>query len=134
MTAPRILTESQVNTIVASLRLSPDGQVSITTGNLPEQQGYARKLYEAIKAARLWKDHVSYAEPGTWAGMMESRLLLLEGIVVVVNDIEHPPNAARMLEAALKNAKVADVRIGLCDCNSPPKPAEISLYIGEKRY
>src|ERR1019366_812953 len=83
-TAPRVLTEAQVKTIADSLRSTPGGKVDIRTGTLPEQQGYARKLFSAIQGSPSWKDHVSYAEPGTWAGLTDNMNLLLDGIIVVV--------------------------------------------------
>jgi hypothetical protein len=134
--APRILTELQMNTITESLRSSPNGKVVIRTGNLPEQQNYARNLYNAVAASASWKGQVSYLEPGTLAGMTNDRVLLLEGIVVVVSDsnIAHSPDSVRTLEAALKNAKIADVRIGSCDCDNPPTPPDIWLYVGPQKY
>jgi hypothetical protein len=133
-TAPRVLTEAQVKTIADSLRSSPEGKVDIRTGTLPEQQGYARKLLSAIQASPSWKTHVSYAEPGTWAGMTANMNLLLNGVVVVVSDVKTAPDFARELERALTNAGIAGVRLGPCNCSDPPKPPDIWLYVGEKEY
>jgi hypothetical protein len=133
-TAPRVLTESQVKTIADSLRSAPEGKVAIRTGTLPEQQGYARKLFSAIQASPSWKAHVSYAEPGTWAGLENNMNLLLDGIVVVVNDVKTAPDFARVLERALKNAGIVNVRLGPCNCPDPPKPPDIWLYVGENNY
>jgi len=133
-TAPRALTEAQVKTIADSLRFTPVGKVNIRTGTLAEQQGYARKLFSAIQASPSWKAHVSYAEPGTWMGLTDNMNLLLDGIVVVVNDVKTAPDFARVLERALKNAGIVGVRLGPCNCSDPPKPPDIWLYIGEKNY
>jgi hypothetical protein len=133
-TAPRVLTEAQVKTIADSLRSTPEGKVDIRTGTLPEQQGYARKLFSAIQGSPSWKAHVSYAEPGTWAGLTRNMNLLLDGIVVVVNDVKSAPDFARVLERALKNAGIVGVRLGPCNCSDPPKPPDIWLYVGEKNY
>jgi hypothetical protein len=134
MTAPRVLTEAQAKTISDSLRSTPEGKVDIRTGTLPEQQGYARKLFAAIQASPSWKTHVSYAEPGTWGGLTSNINLALDGIVVVVSDIEMAPDSAHVLERALKNAGITGVRLGHCDCSDPPKPPDIWLYVGEKPY
>jgi hypothetical protein len=132
--ARRVFTEDQRRRIVESLRTSsPGGKVMVLTGALEEQQAYANKLHLAIKDAPAWKDHVSYAPVGSYLGMTD-RGLLLEGIAIVVNDARRPPESARLLETALKNAGVADIRIQLCGCDSPPKPADIWLYVGEKKY
>lgn len=133
-TAPRVLTAAQVRTIAVSLRSTPGGKVDIRTGTLPEQQGYARKLFAAIQASPSWKDHVSYAEPGTWAGLTNNMNLLLDGIVVVVSDVKTAPEFARALETALKNAGIVGVRLGTCNCSDPPKPPDLWLYVGEKNY
>lgn len=133
-TAPRALTQAQIKTIAGSLRSNPEGKVSIRTGALPEQQGYARQLLLAIEAAPSWKGHVSYLEPGTLMGMTNDRNLLLDGNVVVVNDVRTAPESARALETALKNAGIAGVRLGTCNCSDPPKPPDIWLYVGEKNY
>ena len=50
------------------------------------------------------------------------------------NDIRRPPDSARQLEAALKGAGIADVRLSACGCASPPKSADIWLYVLEKSY
>ena len=133
-TSPRVLTEAQVKTIADSLRSTPEGKVNIRTGTLPEQQGYARKLFSAIQASPSWKGHLSYAEPGTLAGLTNNMNLLLDGIVVVVSDVGTAPESARMLEKALKNAGIVGVQLGTCKCSDPPKPPDIWLYVGEKNY
>jgi hypothetical protein len=59
----------------------------------------------------------------------------LSGIVIVVNDKGHPPDAARQLESALKSAGLADsIQIGTCGCANPPKASDVRLYILEKSY
>ena len=131
--APRTFNESQRTTITESLRSSPGGLVRIRTGSLPEQQGYARKIYLAIKASPSWKDHTFYADSGSLAGLTNNEALLLTGIVVVVNDVAHPPDSARLLESALNRAGIG-ARLGTCDCSDPPKPPDIWLYVGEKTY
>jgi hypothetical protein len=139
-TAPRILTESQRTTIADSLRASPDGQVVVRPGAAGEQQSHGRKLYLAIKAAPSWANHVSYASSVSLAGLTDAGDETMEslggtgGIVIVVNDIRRPPDSARQLEAALKGAGVADVRLGACGCASPPKSADIWVYVLEKSY
>jgi hypothetical protein len=132
MRAGRVLTEAQRKRIVESLLSGPGGQVRVLTGALEEQQAYATKLYQAIMGAPLWKDHVSYAAAGSFAGMTNYGILL-EGIAIVVKDTMRPPDSARLLEGALKNAGVPNIRIQTCGCDSPPKPADIWLYIGEKQ-
>ena len=131
--APRLLTEAQKRAIAASLRIAPGSRVTVRTGSLPEQQNYARNLNLAIKGSASWKDHVSYAEPGTWEGLTNNTNLLLDGIVVVVDDIAHPTDAARLLVSALKSAGIASA-LGVCGCDDPPKPPDIWLYVGEKKY
>jgi hypothetical protein len=132
--AARTFTESQAKLIAEGLAYRPDGNVFVKTGSLPEQQVYARKLYEAIKASASWKDRVSYAEPGSYAAMTNYRALLMDGVVVVVSDVAQVPESARMLEAALKNAKIAGVRVGPCDCDDPPNGPDIWLYVGAQTY
>jgi hypothetical protein len=132
--APRVLSAAQAKKISSALDSSPDGKVFIQTGALPEQQGYARKISDAISAAPLWKERVKYAEAGSFAAMTNDRAILLAGIVVVVPDAAHPPAAARLLEGALKGAGVEGVRIGTCECDFPPKAPDIWLYVGEKNY
>jgi hypothetical protein len=129
--APRLLTEPQRKAITDSLRDGPGGQVKVKTGPLPEQQAYAKKLTLAIKAAPAWRDRVSYAEPGTWAGLEDRGNLALEGIVIVVGDVANPPPSAHRLAGALRAAGIT-ATVGACGCDDPPKPPDIWLYVGEK--
>lgn len=132
--ASRSLPEAQAKLIADALHPGPDGKVSVRTGSLPEQQLYARKIYDALLASASWRIWASYAEPGSLRGMTNDRALLLDGVVVVVSDTARPPKSARTLEAALKAAAIADVRVGTCDCEDPPKDPDIWLYVGAKTY
>jgi len=100
---------------------------------------YARKLYLAINASP-WKGHVSFAAPGTLAGLTDTGdettefLGAMGGIAIVVSDAQHPSEFARQLRDALANARVPNVRIGSCGCTEPPKSSDIWLYVLDKVY
>ena len=138
----RILTEPQSTTIAESLQYSPIGQVSVRAGALGEQEHYASLLSRAMRASPSWKDHVSHAAPGSWAGLTDAGDETLEflgakcGIAIVVNDVGHPLDSARQLEAALKlkGASIGNVVLSGCGCKNPPKPWDIWLYVLEKCY
>lgn len=136
----RTLAESQSTTIAESLQHSPSGPVSVWAGELGEPEHYASLLARALRASPPWKDHVSHAAPGSWKGMTDAGDETLEflgakcGIAIVVNDVGHPPDSARELEAALKRAGIGNVALSGCGCKSPPRPSDISLYVLEKCY
>jgi hypothetical protein len=131
--AGRILAPSQGTTIAESLRSVPDGQIYVRPGAVGEEQHYGSLLSLAMRASPSWKDHVSYAAPGSWEGLTAAGDETLEflggtcGIAIVVKDVGNPPRSARQLEAALKAGGVANVRLSTCGCTSPPKPTDIWL-------
>jgi hypothetical protein len=135
----RTLSPTQSETIARSLRLSPNGQVSVRAGNIGEPQNYARKLYLAISASP-WKSRVSFAAPGTWAGLTANGdettefLGAMGGIAIVVSDAQHPSEFARQLLEALSNAHIPNVRVSACGCTDPPKSSDIWLYVLDKVY
>ena len=100
---------------------------------------YARKLYLAMNASP-WKGHVSFAAPGTLAGLTAAGdettefLGAMGEIAIVVSDAQHPSEFARQLRDALANARVPNVRIGSCGCTEPPKSSDIWLYVLDKVY
>lgn len=136
----RTLTPSQSKMISDTLQSIPSGQISVRPGGIGEPQSYGRKIFSALKGSPSWREHVSYAAPGSWAGLTATGDEVIEalgplgGIAIVINDPRHPSDAARELEAALKGAGVANVRISGCECANPPKPLDLWLYVLEKVY
>jgi hypothetical protein len=113
--------------------------MSVRADNIGEPQNYARKLYLAISASP-WKSHVSFAAPGTWAGLTANGdettefLGAMGGIAIVVNDAQHPSGFARQLQEARNNARIPNVRLSSCGCADPPKSSDIWLYVLDKVY
>ena len=124
--APRQLSEEQKKLIAGTLVNSPPNKLVIQSGAPQEQREYARGLCSAIQRSSSWKERVTCVDGATFDLVGTE----FDGIVIMVRDTKQPGDSARLLEATLKKAGVAAVRIDSCGCTED----QLGLYVGAKPF